>query len=100
MQRGEETYERWTLRIILRMERSGSMCWTTIADRWGAFEHIAQLHPDEDVDELILAEVAFEENGNFRLGFDAGDTPAGQLYLFAEFDEVFHLSEQLVYETY
>ncbi|MEN1984605.1 MULTISPECIES: hypothetical protein [Paenibacillus] len=58
------------------------------------------MHPDEDVDELILAEVAFEENGNFRLGFDAGETPAGQLYLFAEFDEAFHLSEQLIYETY
>lgn len=51
--------------------------WNRFEDsRTSALEHIAQLHPDEDVDELILVEVAFEENGNFRLGFDAGDTPA------------------------
>ena len=59
---------------------------------------IAKAHPDEDVSELVLADVEFQDCEVFRLGYDAGDTPAGRMYIYSEFDENFQLSEQLIYE--
>ncbi|PIH60873.1 leucine-rich repeat domain-containing protein [Paenibacillus sp. LK1] len=61
---------------------------------------IGKAHPDEDVNGLILADVVFEEGGCFRIGYDAGDTPAGRLYLYASFNEKMDISDALIYETY
>jgi hypothetical protein len=61
---------------------------------------IAEAHPDEDVTELVLSELGFDRDGIFRLGYDAGDTPAGQLYIFVEFDNKLGINGELVYETY
>ncbi|MEY8745352.1 hypothetical protein [Paenibacillus tundrae] len=44
---------------------------------------IAEAHSDEDVNELVLADAEFQPDRYFRLGYDAGDTPAGQLYIYA-----------------
>ncbi|MCU6792835.1 leucine-rich repeat domain-containing protein [Paenibacillus sp. WQ 127069] len=61
---------------------------------------IANTHPDEDVSTLVLSELVFEELGPIRLGYDAGETPAGQLLIYAVFQKTFQLDDTLVYETY
>lgn len=48
--------------------------------------------PGERIAALPLTELALDQGesyGAFALGYDAGDTPAGQLYLFVAFDEAF-----------
>ncbi|ETT74641.1 hypothetical protein C173_08561 [Paenibacillus sp. FSL R7-277] len=61
---------------------------------------IADTHPDEDVNELVLADLTFAEDHSFRIGYDAGDTPAGQLCIYAAFDHEGELADQLSYEMY
>ncbi|WFR61508.1 hypothetical protein P9222_24250 [Paenibacillus amylolyticus] len=65
-----------------------------------ALKTIAEAHPDEDISELVLADAEFQGDGYLRLGYDAGDTPAGQLYIYAEFDDEFQMLDTLIYETY
>lgn len=65
-----------------------------------ALRTIAEAHPDEDINALILADAEFQGDQYFRLGYDAGDTPAGRLYIYAEFDDEFHMLDTLIYETY
>ncbi|WP_339242175.1 leucine-rich repeat domain-containing protein [Paenibacillus sp. FSL R5-0517] len=74
-------------------------------DRWDmlqeqALKTIAEAHPDEDISELVLADAEFQGDRYLRLGYDAGDTPAGRLYIYAEFDDEFHMLDTLIYETY
>lgn len=57
-------------------------------------QQIAKAHPDEDVNELELAELIFAEDYSFRIGYDAGDTPAGRLCTYAALDP------ELIYEMY
>ncbi|MGV2884189.1 leucine-rich repeat domain-containing protein [Paenibacillus taichungensis] len=79
-----------------------------IEEAWKQFDElcertlqvIGKAHPDEDVNGLILADVVFQEGGCFRVGYDAGDTPAGRLYLYASFNEKLEISDALIYETY
>ncbi|MEK3792175.1 leucine-rich repeat domain-containing protein [Paenibacillus sp. FSL R7-0204] len=61
---------------------------------------IADAHPDEDVNELVLADLTFAEDHSFRIGYDAGDTPAGQLCIYAAFDHESELDPKLSYEMY
>lgn len=65
-----------------------------------ALRLIADCHPDEDVNELTLSELYAESDCTVRLGYDAGDTPAGQLFIYAVFNSQLELEEQLLYETY
>ncbi|MGN7412615.1 leucine-rich repeat domain-containing protein [Paenibacillus sp. SAF-068] len=65
-----------------------------------ALKTIAEAHPDEDISELVLADAEFQGDQYFRLGYDAGDTPAGRLYIYAEFDNEFQMLDTLIYETY
>ncbi|MGF6355703.1 hypothetical protein ABIE27_003618 [Paenibacillus sp. 4624] len=65
-----------------------------------ALHLIGKAHPDEDVSTLVLVDAAFQADGSLKLGFDAGDTPAGQLYIYAEFDSDLQISDELIYETY
>lgn len=65
-----------------------------------ALKTIAEAHPDEDINALILADAEFQGDQYFRLGYDAGDTPAGRLYIYAEFDDEFNMLDTLIYETY
>lgn len=49
--------------------------------------------PGENIAALPLTELALDQGesyGAFALGYDAGDTQAGRLYLFVAFDEAFH----------
>nr|WP_261764571.1 leucine-rich repeat domain-containing protein [Paenibacillus xylanexedens] len=72
--------------------------WHVLRER--ALHMIGNAHPDEDVNTLALADVEFQADGSFKLGFDAGDAPAGQLYIYAEFDSDLQISDELIYETY
>ena len=48
--------------------------------------------PGENIAALPLTELALDQGesyGAFALGYDAGDTQAGRLYLFVAFDEAF-----------
>ena len=48
--------------------------------------------PGERIAALPLTELALDQDesyGAFSLGYDAGDTQAGRLYLFVAFDEAF-----------
>lgn len=60
-------------------------------------------YPNEDVSELELIDIIFDKSGcygAFALGYDAGESPAGQLYLLVKFDEQFQADTEFVYETY
>ncbi|WP_426249903.1 hypothetical protein [Paenibacillus pabuli] len=61
--------------------------------------HLTELDT-RDVNELLLADVDFQKGGRFRVGYDAGNTPAGRLCVYASFDNTFEISEDLIYETY
>ncbi len=68
-----------------------------------AHEIIQKENPDEDSSELELTDIMFDCDGccgNFALGYDAGDSPAGRLYLIVKFDEQFRPDQELIYETY
>lgn len=71
---------------------------TEVNDR--ALNQIAELHPDEDVNELVLSELEFDKDNTFRLGYNAGDTPAGHLYIYVAFNNELEMIGDLVYETY
>ncbi|GAA3402258.1 leucine-rich repeat domain-containing protein [Paenibacillus hodogayensis] len=65
-----------------------------------ALRFIAEQHPEERVEELVCSELMFEEDGTVRIGYDAGDTPAGRLYIFVVFNRKLVMDRTLVYETY
>lgn len=65
-----------------------------------ALKLIASIHPDENVAELAFSELSFDDGSSFRLGYDAGDTPAGQLFIYVRFNEELEPDRQLIYETF
>lgn len=57
-----------------------------------AREVLCKRFPGENIAALPLTELALDQGesyGAFALGYDAGDTQAGRLYLFVAFDEAF-----------
>lgn len=65
-----------------------------------ALRLIAEANPEEDVSELMLTELSFDVDCTFRLGYDAGDTPAGQLSIYVVFNADLELNSDLIYEVY
>lgn len=58
--------------------------------------------PAEKIAALPLTELALDQGesyGAFALGYDAGDTQAGRLYLFVAFDEAFHPAGEPICEV-
>ena len=58
--------------------------------------------PGERIAALPLTELALDQGesyGAFALGYDAGDTQAGRLYLFVAFDEAFHPAGEPICEV-
>ena len=58
--------------------------------------------PGENIAALPLTELALDQGesfGAFSLGYDAGDTPAGRLYLFLAFDEAVHPAGEPICEV-
>lgn len=65
-----------------------------------ALELIQRENPDEDAGELELSDIIIYVNGAVSLGYDAGESPAGQLYIYAAFNADFSLQDELIFETY
>ncbi|ABQ03666.1 leucine-rich repeat domain-containing protein [Flavobacterium johnsoniae] len=65
-----------------------------------AINFIKQQHPNEDVESLKLSDIIFEDENTFRIGFDAGESPAGQLFLYISFDKNLKMNDEIIYETY
>ncbi|MGO4528298.1 leucine-rich repeat domain-containing protein [Paenibacillus sp. 2TAF8] len=72
--------------------------WDVLRER--ALNIIGEAHPDEDISTLVLADAEFQADGSLKLGFDVGETPAGQLYIYIEFDSSLQITNELIYETY
>lgn len=67
-----------------------------------AREVLRNAFPGERIAALPLTELALDQGesyGAFALGYDAGDTPAGQLYLFVAFDEAFRPDPEPICEV-
>ena len=70
---------------------------------YNAHNVIQAVHPDEDASKLNLADIMFDKSGcygEFALGYDMGESPAGRLYILVKFDEKFQADKELIYETY
>ena len=70
---------------------------------YNAHEIIQAVHPDEDASKLNLADIMFDKSGcygEFALGYDMGESPAGRLYILVKFDKQFEADKELIYETY
>lgn len=65
-----------------------------------ALELIQRENPDEDAGELELSDIIIYVNGAVSLGYDASESPAGQLYIYAAFNADFSLQDELIFETY
>ncbi|MGE7112827.1 leucine-rich repeat domain-containing protein [Lysinibacillus sp. NPDC047702] len=66
-----------------------------------ALDLITEIHAEEDKSNLLLVELIFNtDDTTIQLGYDVGDSPAGQLYIYVSFDEKFNIDSKLVYETY
>ena len=53
--------------------------------------------------ELELTDVMFDISGcygTFALGYYAGESPVGELYLLVKFDDEFNADKDLIYEVY
>ena len=53
--------------------------------------------------ELELTDVIFDISGcygTFALGYYAGESPVGELYLLVKFDDEFNADKDLIYEVY
>ena len=70
---------------------------------YNAHNVIQAVHPDEDASKLNLADIMFDKSGcygEFALGYDMGDSPAGRLYILVKFDKQLQADKELIYETY
>lgn len=58
---------------------------------------------NDKVKELELTDVIFDISGcygTFALGYYAGESPVGELYLLVKFDDEFNADKDLIYEVY
>ena len=70
---------------------------------YNAHKAIQAVHLDEDASKLNLADIMFDKSGcygEFALGYDMGESPAGRLYILVKFDKQLQADEELIYETY
>lgn len=70
---------------------------------YNAHNVIQAVHPDEDASKLNLVDIMFDKSGcygEFALGYDMGESPAGRLYILVKFDKQFQADKELIYETY
>lgn len=93
--------------LILNLSRDGGsaeeppsrdvLFWKRLKEELPALDRKARAvlqnaFPGERIAALPLTELALDQGesyGAFSLGYDAGDTQAGRLYLFVAFDEAF-----------
>lgn len=56
--------------------------------------------PEEDAGELALGDMVIYRDGQLALGYDAGPSAAGEVYLYVRFDSAFQPDAELIYEVY
>lgn len=57
----------------------------------------------EDIEGITLTDVMFDKSGcygAFALGYYAGESPAGELYMLVSFDEEFEANSEVICEVY
>ena len=70
---------------------------------YNAHKVIQAVNPDEDASKLNLVDIMFDKSGcygEFALGYDMGESPAGRLYILVKFDKQLRADKELIYETY
>ena len=58
---------------------------------------------EEEIPGLPLTDVMLDKSGCYRafaLGYDVGESPAGELYLSVSFNEQFVPSSEVIYDTF
>ena len=55
---------------------------------------------DIDVESLELTELMFYTDGSFSLGYYAGESDAGDLFIFVAFNSDFTMGPELIYEVF
>ena len=68
-----------------------------------ALQTIKEKLDDDKTKKLELTDVMFDISGcygTFALGYYAGESPAGELYLLVKFDDEFNADKDLIYEVY
>lgn len=61
---------------------------------------LKQEFPDEDENEPPLNDIIIYSDGSFSIGYDTGESPAGQLFLYVNYSADFKRNDELIYETY
>ncbi|MHC6202644.1 hypothetical protein ACYULU_05550 [Breznakiellaceae bacterium SP9] len=61
---------------------------------------IQDTYPDEDASELAAGDIILYPNGAFSIGYDTGDSPAGELCIYVKFNADFTMDTELIYECY
>lgn len=56
-------------------------------------------HPEND-EKLTLSDLTIYSDGRFALGYNCGDSPAGDLVIYVEYDTNLVQNAELIYETY
>lgn len=56
--------------------------------------------PEEDAGELALGDIVIYRDGQLALGYDAGPSAGGEVYLYVRFDSAFQPDAELIYEVY
>ena len=68
-----------------------------------AMNIIKEKHKDEDTDILKLSDIYFDKSecyDCFGMGYYAGESQAGKLYLIVKFNDKFQADKDIVYEVY
>ena len=68
-----------------------------------ALQTIKEKLDDDKTKKLELTDVMFDISGcygTFALGYYAGESPAGELYLLVKFDDELNADKDLIYEVY
>ena len=68
-----------------------------------AMNIIKEKHKDEDTDILKFSDIYFDKSkcyDCFGIGYYAGESPAGKLYVVVKFNDGFEADDDIVYEVY
>jgi len=70
--------------------------------RWDAEgrQLLKEEFPDEDENEPPLNDIIIYPDGSFSIGYDTGESPAGQLFLYVNYSAEQERNNELIYETY
>ena len=55
---------------------------------------------DDEPEDLNLSDISIYKNNTFALGYDTGESPAGELYLYIKFDWTLQPDKKIIYEVY